>query len=204
MNIISNNCCGGFCYKYTNTEYNNPFMFASTRYDHLKYLLTSQIDFGKFTIEETIDPCRKGKCYDIIINNKIRICYVHHVRDDKYVTPTTKGINVYYKYIYRYVVEKYVARCKRMCQNKEPFRFLLCPHPGCGSDNDLCDLALLCQQTNTRYCVVMPSWCPEHPIYQIVPTDKIILSKVQNTGTWVKDTMDIHYEDCIRRLYGDT
>lgn len=201
MNIISNNCCGGFCYKYTNTEYNNPFMFASTQYKHLMYLLLGQINFAKFAIEETIDPCGKGKCYDIIVDNKIRICYVHHIRDDAYSIPTISGINVYYRYIYKYLVDRYIARCKRMCALNEKPVFLLAPHPGCGSVDDLCNLAMLCQDTHTAFCIILPMNDTTHPIYKYVPSERIILSNATDKHDWVSQTMKLHYKECLNKLY---
>lgn len=200
MLIISNNCIGGFCYKFTHTIYNNPFMFTMTKFCDFVPLITTQLNYGNFKLEKTDYESIKDQAYDIIVDNKVRIHFSHYRLSDPYEIPIRIGINIYGKYIYKYVVEKYISRAKRLCQLHEPMTFALSWHPTCGTVSDLCSIAKLCESTHSKYVVITPPLNECNEIFDTIPRDNIITSPADVDGSWVENTAKQCYMNIIQKL----
>lgn len=124
MNIISNNCLGGFIYKdFLQIKYENPFIFSRMNYEDFLYLLVNyeNINFENFELIKESDKLEK---FRIIIDNKIKVQFNHYKFDKDCIISTVKifndektmrtTTNVYYNKIWEYIVEKYEQRIKRM------------------------------------------------------------------------------------------
>lgn len=177
-------------------------MFSWCKYSDLINLVTRQVNFGNFKLEETIDPWRKGKCYDIMIDNCIRLLFIHHIRNDKYLEPTlTSLIDIQYKYIYKYVVDKYVARCKRMVLANEPFSFLISYHPPCGSIDEMSELINVLNEYRRNYVVVVPHGGDEFQNVVNNAGNRTVISSVTDKNEWVLRTSEQYYTRFIEMLY---
>ena len=136
MNTISNNCCGGWYYKYNNTPYNNPFMWSITQYDSIVYLLQHFYDINWSNIKMRPTTLLAAKnTYAITIDSKVTINYVHAVFNPKMRKPTVIhkpniGNDVEYCKIWEYIGEKYISRINRMMICNEPPSFILRPNSG--------------------------------------------------------------------------
>lgn len=55
MNIISNNCLGGFFYKFNNIQFNNPFIWSAILTDSMYYLIKNYdtINFNNFELTKS-------------------------------------------------------------------------------------------------------------------------------------------------------
>ena len=112
MNIIANDCTGGFIYRdILKMEYSNPFIFSKVLLDDFIYLVNNYktINFRKFKL------CQSSEWrFYIRVDDSINIQYNHYRFD-----PTINGIkkdppNVYSNHIWEYVVSKYINRLDRM------------------------------------------------------------------------------------------
>lgn len=134
MFIISNNCCGGMMYRLHKIQFNNPFMWAVVPYRGIQQMLDHfyDINWGRISLDES--RLRK-KTYVITVDDRFPIHFVHYKLNVNVQTPTviTHGSNqdddwssdVEWNSIYRYVVDKYIERVKRMIALKEPPCFLI-------------------------------------------------------------------------------
>ena len=194
MFIISNNCFGGMCYKLTNTTYNNPFMFTIKKYTDMANLLCNKINFANIKIVETELPVIRGRGFDIIIDGLIRLYFRHQIWDMQYDTPTKIGVNIHYKYIYEYIVEKYLERCKRMCTLNEDMRLCISSDKDSGSIRDMLKLIELCKYHNVKYCVIIKDIdapaCDIDMHYIVSP----------NCREWVLTTANVQYKNILSKL----
>lgn len=134
MNVIANNCCGGWLYTHNKIEYNNPFMWSITQYDSIIYLLTHFYDINWTNIQLLDSPLR-NKTYQIIVDKHVAIHYIHCLFNQKEPHPTkvfrkTIGNDIDYCRIWEYVYEKYITRVRRMISCGENPSFLLRPNDG--------------------------------------------------------------------------
>lgn len=194
MFIISNNCFGGMCYKLTNTVYNNPFMFTITKYTDLVNLLCNKINFANIKMVETELPVIKGRGFDIIVDNLIRIYFRHQIWDMQYDTPTKIGGNVHYKYIYEYIVEKYLERCKRMCSVKENMRLCISSDKDSGTITDMLELVDACKNFHIKYCVIIK----DVDVDKCDIDDNYIISP--SCREWVLTTANMKYRTILEKL----
>lgn len=124
MNIISNDCLGGFIYNNVlKAEYTTPFIWNRIWNDDFLYLVDNleNIDFTKYELLPTTE-----NTFHLRIDNKIDVWYNHYIQDDNCKTPIT-GINdehntwldvKYYK-IKEYLLEKYNNRLARFSPKNE-------------------------------------------------------------------------------------
>lgn len=113
INIIGNNCIGGFLYKNLfKMEYQNPFIWIRILNNHFINLIENFeiIDFKNYELKayKTLDDFR------LLIDNKTEIEFVHMKFEQNASTPIVDGVFVYYNKIWEYIIEKYEARLKRM------------------------------------------------------------------------------------------
>lgn len=175
-------------------------MFTMTKFCDFVPLITTQLNYGNFKLEKTDYESIKDQAYDIIVDNKVRIHFSHYRLSDPYEIPIRIGINIYGKYIYKYVVEKYISRAKRLCQLHEPMTFALSWHPTCGTVSDLCSIAKLCESTHSKYVVITPPLNECNEIFDTIPRDNIITSPADVDGSWVENTAKQCYMNIIQKL----
>lgn len=133
MNLISNDCAGGFVYKFCNLEFNNPFIWMRLQENDFYYTIKNyeKINFNNFEIDKSfIDerPHNKMDIFKLKIDDKIEIHYTHYhfsAKDNKIrIVPP----EIFYNKIWEYVVEKYTKRTKRMLElNEKPIFFVNFP-----------------------------------------------------------------------------
>lgn len=122
MNIISNCCAGGEFYKRIyKTKYNNPFIWSMLSASDLIYLIENfnNINFLKYEIL----PVENEDYFSIKVDNKINIIYTHY--HYKNCEMTKNNVDVYYKDIKKYIIEKYNERTQRMLNNSEKPEFFI-------------------------------------------------------------------------------
>lgn len=122
MNIICNSCVGGFIYKNElKSPFTNPFIWNIIDFKSMCYLVKNYdaIDFDNYELVKD-----KNWNFSIIIDDNVKVQYVHYKFSPKCPKPTTKYIDVYYDRIWEFIVDKYESRLARMKQSKEPPLFL--------------------------------------------------------------------------------
>lgn len=169
-------------------------MFTITSYNDLIQLLTKPINFAKFKLVETTLPVIKGKGFDIIIDDTIRLYFRHQILDYMYDTPTRIGGDIHYKYIYKYIVDKYISRCQRMCSLSEDMRLCIASDSQCGTLPDMNALINTCNRTHTKYCAIIR----DHEASQFTVTDQYIIAP--SCKEWVMTTANIQYKNILKKL----
>ena len=113
-NIIANNCTGSRLYQQMGKQYGNPFMWCVINPEDFLYLYNHyyEIDYWNYEL------VKKNGEYQIIIDGKITVQYVHYKYGENDTVPTKKNndMDIYYDKIEQYIVEKYENRLKRMIQ----------------------------------------------------------------------------------------
>lgn len=123
-NLISQNCLNGGLYHFLNEKYGNPFMWVVIDFNSMLYMIQNwdNIDFENY---ELVKDDKWN--FSIIIEDKIKIQYVHYKQNPNFTIPqkTGPGDICYYK-IWEFIVQKYEERLKRMKeQNIKPL-FCIC------------------------------------------------------------------------------
>lgn len=113
LNIISHNCIGARIYQLKGMEYENPFMWCIVPPEDFWYLYNNydSINFKNIRLTKVRND------YVVVVDEKIRIFYIHYRYDEKCKTPTQRikdGVDVYYNKIEDYILEKYNKRLERM------------------------------------------------------------------------------------------
>lgn len=123
MNLISNTCVGACLYKCLNMNYGNPFCWNFIDFNSMYYLIENfeNINFLDFTL---IKDAKWN--FSIIIENKIKIQYVHYKFDKNATKIKIVKADVFYNKIWEYIVEKYKERLKRM--NEKPIFIIASIH----------------------------------------------------------------------------
>lgn len=124
MNIITNNCVGARCYQILKQQFQNPFMWSIVLPSDFRYLIENfnKIRFNNVTtFKEYLVP-REAVTYGLLLDNKIKVFFIHHKFDETATTPTKKGSDLYYNKIEEYLVHEWMKRLSRM--NNEPPHFL--------------------------------------------------------------------------------
>ena len=125
MNIISNNCFGGYIYKNVlKTEYTTPFIWSRIYNDDLIKLLSNfkTINFNNIELKKKGKNLEDG--FYIEIDNLIKVYYNHYKFDKNCNKPILKddctnsinnwSIDIHYNKIWEYIIEKYNNRLNRM------------------------------------------------------------------------------------------
>lgn len=115
MNIISNDCMGGFIYRNAKAQFNNPFMWTYVMYDDMFYFMNNweTIDWEHFLVLKH----EQWKMY-VQFDGKANIECLHYHFDPSATTPQTRGNDFFYCRIWEYINEKFAARISRM--NEKP------------------------------------------------------------------------------------
>lgn len=115
MNIISNNCLGGFLYRdLLKTEYKSPFIWTLMEPDlYIEFIDNFEnINFDNF--ELTNDSKELSNKFSIIIDEKYKLEFIHAHFDKSSNKPKIVNADVYYCKIWEYIVEVYTRRLERM------------------------------------------------------------------------------------------
>ena len=113
FNIISHNCIGARVYQLKNMEYENPFMWSIIPPNDFWYLYNNydSINFDNIRLTKIKND------YVIVIDDKIKVYYIHYRYDKNAKVPTKRirnGVDIYYDKIEDYILEKYKTRLERM------------------------------------------------------------------------------------------
>ena len=131
--IITNNCLGGYIYKYNKLQYDNPFIWTRLYIMSFANLInyydkTNFEDFEILLNDDLIDThkpyIREHQC-SISLKNNIRILYNHIKYDACAITPIVKRFNeftgdIFCRYTYKCVFDTYVRRLQRFDKNEKP------------------------------------------------------------------------------------
>lgn len=113
LNIISHNCVGSRIYQKKDLEYGNPFMWSIIPPDDFWYLYNHYDELNYDNIKLT----KIKNDNVIIIDDKVKVYYVHYRYDKNAHEPTRRikdGVDIYYDKINDYILEKYQTRLERM------------------------------------------------------------------------------------------
>lgn len=102
MNIISNNCLGGHLYRdFLNSEFENPFAWTVIDFNSMLYLVNNWYDINFKNYELVKDEKWN---FSIIIDNNVKIQYVHYKFSPKAttITQTKPSTDIFYNKIWEY------------------------------------------------------------------------------------------------------
>lgn len=114
MNILSLNCLGAHIYRdLLKCSYGNPFIWTLTDNDDFIRLLEDyeNIDFHNYVL---IKESKKLENFRIIIDNKVKLYFNHHLFDANANKPIKRGVDIFYNKIWEYIVNNYEKRLLRM------------------------------------------------------------------------------------------
>ena len=140
MNIISNNCLGGYIYRnILQDSYKNPFIWTlfENPSEYIDLIENwNNVDFDDFIMT------RKGKGlknnFQILIDSKYTVSFIHiffdPVKDNTQYfenTPRIVGENIFTPKPWEYITEKYVQRLDRMKKETNTVFFYFEPNISC-------------------------------------------------------------------------
>lgn len=133
MNIISNNCLGGFVYKEVlEKPYSNPLIWHAfmNPSDYIEFIKDfDKLNFGNIELTKEGEGLKNN--FILIIDDKYKI-YQHHAWFDKDANvPTIFGPNnndIKYNKIWEYIVNNFNRRVKRMKQEDTIFILFYDPY----------------------------------------------------------------------------
>lgn len=130
--IICNNCVGARCYQIFNKQYEHPFIWCRISCEDFEYLIEhiKELDFQNFQLVQHNDSILQRIVYGIKVDNKITIWYPHYIKDESYDIPAKSGdpnlsLDIHYKDIETYIIEKYTSRVKRFDNKSEDIIFIV-------------------------------------------------------------------------------
>jgi len=128
MNLIGNCCISNHVAELCGEGHTNPFTWVDLDFESMFHLIThwDTINWGKIRIEEHPHPYGWAKnAYWLIVDDKVKIRYVHYLFDPMVNTPSVKGADVRYNKIWKYIVDKYVERTRRMLELHDNPTFII-------------------------------------------------------------------------------
>jgi len=155
MNIITNNCLGGFIYRdILKIEYQNPFIWTSINHESLLSIIDNYENINFLNVSIDKDGEGLSNNFVTVIDDKYRICNLHikFSREDN--KPRIIGNNVYYNRPWEYIMNKYEERQKRM-------------------NTKLDVAALYWPEANEDYIHKFIEVCKKHKIKCLIITNKI-------------------------------
>lgn len=123
LNLIANSCVNADIYKkILKCPYPNPFCWQLMDDDSMFNLINeyNTINFNNYKLIKNDN----GK-YTIIIDNKIKVYYVHYHYSKDDIVIRKNCSDVFYNKIKDYIIQKYEERTKRFLQNKENPIFII-------------------------------------------------------------------------------
>ena len=139
MNVISTNCAGSYIMTRNGGRLGNPFSWAFTPYKSIRVLLDAyhKIQWHKFQL---IESTKWKSTYAIVVDSCIEINYIHYHLNLLRKEPACVNHDISSNDIYKYVVDRYVERTKRMLASNEPPRFLILQNKSAGDDDEFIEL----------------------------------------------------------------
>lgn len=121
MNIISNSCIYAIlCRDHWKCQYGNPFCWNYIDTENMYNLIKNFDNINWFNYELVKD---KDWNFSIIIDNKVKVNYVHYKFNKNEKELTKHGSNLSNNHIWEYIVEEYEKRVKRMLEKKRKTYF---------------------------------------------------------------------------------
>ena len=116
MNIIASNCVGARLYKITNQQFTNPFMWSIVLPKDFLFLIKNFncINFNHITPTNVYWPEFNNNVPAIIVDNKIKVIFIHHKQDKNALQPIKHGIDLFYQDIFLYLINTWKRRVKRL------------------------------------------------------------------------------------------
>jgi len=126
MNIITHNCLAGYLYKNCiKSEFENPFIWTVIDFNSMLKLILNwdNINFNNYELIKD-----NNWNFSIIIDNNIKIQYVHYKFDKNinFIDKNGTGTDIKSNKIWEYIINVYEKRIKRMQIKKEKPIFLIC------------------------------------------------------------------------------
>lgn len=119
MILISHNCLAGHLYHFIGQKYSCPFIWTVIDFNSIKILITEwdKINFDNYRLEKD-DKWN----FQIVIDEKVKVQYVHYKFDSRFNTPVKLGPgDICYNKIWEYIISRYEERVKRMnAENTKP------------------------------------------------------------------------------------
>lgn len=190
MNIITNNCLGGFIYKdILKTEYRNPFIW--TLFDPDEYIdfidKFDEINFNNYEITKVGDKLSNN--FIIVIDGKYHIKFIHYNFKADASTPYIKGVDVYYNRIWEYIIDKYIKRLKRMKNEKNTIFIFYEPNLKCNK------LSLLPQIAKKRKCLAFTNELQSSENLKVYPIEKTWSSPPPVVQKYTKEILEFINEN---------
>jgi len=116
--LISNSCISSWIFtKIFNQEINHPLVWCTIDPESMCNLIENfyAIDFSKYCLRKYTDST-----FSIVIDNKVRVNYVHYKKDINENNIKVIETNVFYNKIEDFIIQKYEQRLKRFNKNDKP------------------------------------------------------------------------------------
>lgn len=121
MNIVSNNCTGGFIYsELLHSRFLNPFIWCRVSLDDFLYLMQywDSINFLNARLVKHGELLDDTAPFAIRVDDKFEIRYTHYYFNSRCETPETRqygrGISFFSNKIWEIIIKKYISRVSRM------------------------------------------------------------------------------------------
>lgn len=207
MNIIGNNCCGGYVYNMLNTEYENPFIWSVIFADDMLKLIENfdSINFDNYEMinlkKEITDKNKLGwwqpRIFGFLIDNTFSVYFIH-VKYGTQIKPTKIGTDIFYNKNYEYVYEKYEKRLKRMLTNNEEPKFLVIAYDYNGWSKEKIEKLVSLNTQHKILLITEENVKTENPNIQIITT--IELNKRGGKHYYPRQAVLGHKEEIIKKL----
>lgn len=192
MNIITNNCLGGFIYKdILKEEYQNPFIW--TLFDPDEYIdFIDNFDTINFDNYELIKEGNGlSNNFQLLIDCKYHLKFIHYNFEASADTPYIKGVDVYYNRIWEYIVEKYITRLKRMKAQKTTVFIYYEPNLKCSKLSLLPEII----QNHNYKCIAFTNKLKSTDKLKVYPIEKTWNSPPPVVQTYRKEILEFINEN---------
>ncbi len=121
MNLIGNCCISNYISQIAGEGNTNPFTWIDLDFNSLYHLITNweNVKWNDYEINRVKHPYRDCDLFEIVIENKVHLRYVHYLFDKTATSPKVFGHDVRYCRIWEYIVQKYEERKQRMLERNE-------------------------------------------------------------------------------------
>ena len=123
MNLIGNCCISNCLEREYGLPHSNPFTWIDFDFNSMYHCITNwnHINWCKVSLEKHKHPYQSAKdIYWLVVDNKIKLRYVHYLFDPHAIEPITNNVDVAYCKIWEYIISQYTKRVCRMLHNDEP------------------------------------------------------------------------------------
>lgn len=121
MNIVSNNCTGGFIYsELLHSRFSNPFIWCRVSLDDFLFLMQywDSINFLNARLVKHGELLDDTAPFAIRVDDKFEIRYTHYYFNSRCETPEARqygrGTSFFSNKIWEIIIKKYISRVSRM------------------------------------------------------------------------------------------